>query len=639
MGCCGQNTTTGAGAAALDTGKRVNYVKGMLLGVDDFVQEQAWHLARRHELAREVLGYGTVRGLKVGIDEHTARVRVTPGMAWTPSGAPVCVGADQCCDINAWIAKNAKAVDQKLEGLAGDPVPLTLYVVLAYAECAVDKVPVPGEPCRSDDDLTVESRIADGFRLELRLDAPAQREEDAIRDFCDWIARVPVDAGSPPQSETDFLAGLRAAATAWLHPSSPPAPPSDYMFGGPPAGMETTDALLRAALRLWVTELRPLWRARHGCGPGAVAAGGPDDAVLLAALDVQLVRSGSPDEVVLDQIVVREDGRPVLLSLRLVQELITQNPAPEPADSVAPALAFGLAPAAGAGVAYARADHQHGTPTLPDLAGDVSGAITRNEVDSLQGQALEARAPKLGDFLVFDKFTGGLRPGLGRRESAWQPRAVTLPVATKIDPTTVKFGDQPVAGNSTEYARADHRHGASALPDTGGDLTGAIDKAIISHLQGQPVKAKEPTEGQVLTFSDGAWRAAAASGGSAVPLIEPVAAGILQLEVRTAGQGGVSVVLASGPTKAALAGIGDTQAELAVDVGAVADADGKRSGFVLKLTPVWHVETPLLAFAGAIKVSSGDSVSFTCMLFSATKLPAGRYRVHFELSRFTPFKE
>ena len=64
MGCCGQNTT-GAGATAIDTGKRVNYTKGMLLGVDDFVQEQAYEIARRHEMARELIGYGTVRGLQV----------------------------------------------------------------------------------------------------------------------------------------------------------------------------------------------------------------------------------------------------------------------------------------------------------------------------------------------------------------------------------------------------------------------------------------------------------------------------------------------------------------------------------------------------------------------------------------------
>lgn len=637
MGCCGQNTTTGAGPAALDTTKRVNYVKGMLLGVDDFVQEQAWHIARRHELAREVLGYGTVRGLKVGIDEGTARVRVKPGMAWTPGGAPVCVAADQCCELNAWIGKNAKAVDDQLAGIAGDPVPLTLYVVLAHAECAVDKVPVPGEPCRSDDDLTVESRIADGFRLELRLAPPAQREEDAIRDFCDWIARVPVDAGSPPQGETDFLAGLRAAADAWLHPASPPVAPADYMLGSPPAGLETTDGLLRAALRLWVTELRPLWRARHGCGPDAVAPGGPDDAVLLAAIDVLLVRSGSPAEVLLDPIVVREDARPVLLSLRMVQELVTQNAAPEPADSVAPALAFGLAPAPGASAAYARADHQHGTPTLPDLAGDVSGAPGANQVDSLQGHALEAPEPKLGDFLVFAKLEAARRPGALRRETAWQPRSVVLPTAATTAPTTVAFGATADPGTSTAYARADHRHGAAALPATGGDLDGAIDAATITHLQRQPVEAKEPSEGQVLTFTEGAWRPAAGGAGAA-PLIEPVAAGVLQLEVR-AGQGTVSVVQSSGPTKADVAGLGDTQAELAVDVAAIPDAEGRRRGFVLKLTPVWHVETPLLAFAGAVKVSGAESVAFSCVLFSATKLPAGRYRVHFELSRFVPFKD
>ena len=44
MGCCGQNPV-GAAPSAVDACKRVNYALGMLLGVDDFVQESAYHTA------------------------------------------------------------------------------------------------------------------------------------------------------------------------------------------------------------------------------------------------------------------------------------------------------------------------------------------------------------------------------------------------------------------------------------------------------------------------------------------------------------------------------------------------------------------------------------------------------------------
>ena len=282
MGCCGQTTSTataGSGTTTLDTGKRVNYTQGMLLGVDDFVQEQEWGMARRHELAREVLGYGTVRGLQVTLDAGTPRVRVSPGMAWTPSGTPVCVNAEQCCNVNDWLAAHQAEFKSTL---VGNPAPLSLYVVLAYDQCLTDQVPVPGDPCRSESELLQHSRIADCFSLSLRLQPPPQIEEDAIRDFADWLAKVPVDAASPPLSEADFLAQLRDAAEAWLQPTSPS--PADFMFGSPPLGLDSTDALLRAALRLWATELRPLWRARYGCGPQPIQTGTQDDAVLLARL-------------------------------------------------------------------------------------------------------------------------------------------------------------------------------------------------------------------------------------------------------------------------------------------------------------------------------------------------------------------
>src|SRR5687767_71529 len=104
MGCCAENPV-GPGVVDVDAGKRVNYTLGMLLGVDDFVQEAAYHNARRRELARELLGYGTARGLQVSIEPHGdegPRLRVSAGTAWLPSGTAVCVGSDQCCTLKTW---------------------------------------------------------------------------------------------------------------------------------------------------------------------------------------------------------------------------------------------------------------------------------------------------------------------------------------------------------------------------------------------------------------------------------------------------------------------------------------------------------------------------------------------------------
>lgn len=501
MGCCGSSTgtgtaTIGAGAALVDDGKRVNYTKGMLLGVDDFVQEQAWHIARRHELAREVLGYGTVRGLKVAVDPGAPRVRVTPGMAWMPSGTPVCVPSEQCCDINAWLQKHWSTLPASVNG-ATQPAPLTVYVVLSHDSCLTDLLPVPGEPCRSEDELTAASRIADCFKLELRLQPPDQIEENAIRDFADWLARVPVDPSSPPLSEADFLAQLRDAALAWLEPSSPH--PADFMFGSPPATLGSTDDLMRAALRLWVTELRPLWRARYGCGPNPSAPGGVDDAVLLAALNLQVHKADQTADADVD---VAEDARPVLLSLRMVQELITQNPAPEPAHSVEPALDFGLSPATGSDTAYARADHQHGTPVLPLLAGEVTGPLTANSVTLLRGHAFTG-APGAGDVLALNT------------SALWEPRS--LPQAATAVTAAQRFGlnPDPGAAATTRYAKADHTHGTPALNgDVAAVLNGAVQEMRVVGLQGRKVLATAPQNRQVLTFNGSDWAPADPAGST-----------------------------------------------------------------------------------------------------------------------------
>lgn len=679
MGCCGQTTTIGAGVTALDTNKRVNYTKGMLLGVDDFVQEQAWHIARRHELARELIGYGTARGLKVEHRNGGRTVAVCPGIGWTPSGTPVCVSDEQCADVTAWLRKQDAAFKAELGSGTSE---LTVHVVLAYQGVPTDKVPVPGEPCRSEDALTANSRIADCFGLTLRTQAPPQLEEDAIRDFADWLAQVPVDLSSPPMSETDFLQSLRDAADGWLTPSSPP--PTDYMLGSPPVGLGTTDELMRLALRLWVTELRPIWRARYGCGPNATAPGTDDDAFLLATLTLSVDGSNLSGVVTS----IDESRRPLLLSLRMLQELILQNPAPEAAEDVTPALSFGLDPEVGVRAEYARADHSHGTPELPDLAGDVTGDITNNTVVALRNRGIAATAPQVGDVLALDN------------TQQWSP--AHLPVASDVLPAALAFGGAGVAGTQSDYARRDHVHPLPALPELAGDTHGPITTNKVRALQGTPVSdttptlgqvlmlqevvpsgpgpaarprrvwvptnlptpetpelpplggdvngdardnridllqgnkvsAEAPKKGDVLTFNGEAWVAAAAATGGATGPVEVVAAGVAQ------------VLISSGQFKAGSAG-GAPRVEVR---GGNADGRVARISLVVNdiprdehpnhritvlLTPI--VDDPkraILAYVSKPPVAEGTQIHFDIMILGVQELSDGDHFVQFQVSRF-----
>jgi hypothetical protein len=322
------NNTT---VAEPDPTKHVNYNVGMVLGVDDFTQEFAYLSGRDQWMVRDLIGYGTVRGLNVRIEVDATkgpRVAVEPGVAVSPRGQMICVPAAQCAYLRNWVADHA----EQISPVIGSPPAssLLLYVVLCYRSCPTDNVPIAGEPCRSEDKLMAPSRLMDDFSLELRLEKPNQREENAVRDFVAWLKQVPVSE-DPSTPIEDFLQAIRDAAAAWLTspPSSPPSsPPDDFMFGSPPEFLNINAAdlseYLRAAFRVWVTELRPRWIARwHGCAATHFEVDKPvdEDCVLLAELDVPLLPS-SPGSFDIPEgpIPVNQQERPYLVHLRLLQE-------------------------------------------------------------------------------------------------------------------------------------------------------------------------------------------------------------------------------------------------------------------------------------------------------------------------------
>lgn len=322
---CFKAQTSAQTSGESDPSKHVNFTLGMVLGVDDFTQEFAYLSARDRWAARDLVGYGTARGLKVRADEDSKgpRVVVEPGVAVTPSGQLVCVEAAQCCYINQWLAGRGADVLDRMG--AGDS--LRLYVVLCYRDCPTDSVAIPGEACRDESELTAPSRLKDDFLLELRFDRPKQTEEEAVRAFVAWLAAVGVSDGAASTPLEDFLAELKAAALDWLAPASPPAE-LPVAFDSPPSFLNINpsdlSAYLAAAFRTWVTELRPRWVEHwRGCAPSpfAAPAWGEDDCVLLAELDVPLLQS-PPDFVASDteDVTVNEETRPFIVHLRALQE-------------------------------------------------------------------------------------------------------------------------------------------------------------------------------------------------------------------------------------------------------------------------------------------------------------------------------
>ena len=488
--------------------KRVNYVLGMVLGVDDLTQESAYLDGRVQTAVRELIGYGVDRGLGVmsEVGEKGPVIRVTPGVAYAPTGEMICVDTDQCCYLNDWLKANAGAVNALLPGL--DYATLTLHIGLCYRECLTDKVPIPGDPCRSEDSLMQYSRIKDAYSIELRFTPPRQTEEDALREFVRWLRLIPVVDSSQPVTVEELLAAIRTAASPWLSLASPPdcpegspptSSPPEFMLGDPPADLTVPRLACldywREAFRLWVTELRPVWIARFGgCHAGCAKPCPQEDCLLLATLEVPvLLQSPGAWEVSdIEPVIIDRSRCPYLLHARMMQEWL-----------------------------LSLCDCGSGTPSLPDLGGDLSGPIGNGTVKSIQGVAVEATGARAKQVLTYEELPSG---------GVWLPQdlpgAVAFPplggdLAGAIGDGTVKS----IQGVAVEATGAKPKQvltyeelpsggvwlpqdlpGAVALPPLGGDLSGPIGNGTVNKIQGVKVQAQGATANQVLTFVGDTWQ-------------------------------------------------------------------------------------------------------------------------------------
>lgn len=326
----------------LDPSKRVNYSFGLVLGVDEFLQEQTHLLEKHRRHSRMLHGFGTVCGLKVTVPAsvNPPEIRVAAGLAVSPGGFDICVTSGMCADVNKWLAANAADLGDRF----GDPPgTVSACVVLCYRECPTDVVPVPGEPCRTDEESMAASRLADSFELKLCLPAeaspplesppgsppsaspahlclcpPASARKTGEFEFGQLLRRIEIDATATPFSTPAELEGAVKAILeleAGETPSPAPGPLSMH-----PA---TAPEMLSMLARVWATEVLPelLQRDKETwCG---VACG---KCVLLADLQIQVAADNTVQGGA-SGITVDESRRPILLATSLLQEwLLSTGP-------------------------------------------------------------------------------------------------------------------------------------------------------------------------------------------------------------------------------------------------------------------------------------------------------------------------
>jgi len=345
-------------AASSDPTRHVHFALGMVLGVEDYGQEFAYHSGRDRWIVRELGGYGTLSGLAVSIEDAGAdgpRLRVTAGTASSPGGQLICVAADQCALLNAWLNRAevaAKVMQVDAEQAPANEAVLKLWLTLCYASCAVAPVPIPGQPCRSEEDLMAPSRVADDYRLSLGFDPPAPGEADYLRLLAGYAAALPGAGGSPPGPAAlkTLLEKVRRQARILFSPSAVEAEAADVASIGVHA--DARAQVMAELRRLWVSELRPQV-VLPPCAPGGADY---DDCVALAALTVSVVNGGTEWQVKDSgpgafEIDLDETTRPLLMSLALA------------------ASPFGIAPAPGDGSAAAGIEYVTADGTIPATAG------------------------------------------------------------------------------------------------------------------------------------------------------------------------------------------------------------------------------------------------------------------------------
>lgn len=353
------------GTTGLDPHKRVNYRLGLVLGEDEFRQDQFHHRDRDHHATRALHGYGTVSGLGVSFDDATGRLYVQPGLAVDPAGRLICVPVKYCALLSAWVQEHAT---EDLSG--GVPPVLTVYVSLCWTECETDDVPIPADSCLSAEDSRAASRLLDSFELRLTLEPPT------------IVGEVAPGSADSLTHLVDELHGILDVS------------------GGSPPDMVGVASLLRD----WAVERRPEVVADAACLPA------PDDVcVLLARVDLDL--TDGPSGVGIAAASVVDSDRPILVSTRLLQEALfavgldQEVPDHEHSLSELDDVDLGAGPAVNDILRFDGTNWIADAESQPigqnqDAGGDLRGRYPDPSLGAIQATPLDARDPAERDVLI-----------------------------------------------------------------------------------------------------------------------------------------------------------------------------------------------------------------------------------------------
>lgn len=298
----------------------LRYHFGMLLGVDDFETEQAYHRGKLRLHNAWLHGPGVVWGYAVTVpdvegqpDTKTGEIRVEPGLALDPVGRELHLDLAACVDVGAWFEEHRE------DGLevedTEDGVRFTAHVVIRFRSCLTRAVPALSEPCEGAQADTAYSRVFETVEILLRPGGAPPRPESYRRLRVLFNLVRPDDLVLPDDQEAiderDAVLGLAAA--------------------------EQPRAYLEAFRRLAPLDQIELQPHGEDDGAGGLFPAAADAPVVLAEIrDIELARQDEGWRLV-GTGAVDTSVRPAHVATATIQELLCgplfapgEGPGPEP---------------------------------------------------------------------------------------------------------------------------------------------------------------------------------------------------------------------------------------------------------------------------------------------------------------------
>ena len=190
---------------------------GMLLGVDDFATEQAYHRGKMRLHNAWLHGWGTVWGLGVGADTTRSEIEVAAGLALDGRGRELHNDQPQCVHVGRWFVAHRDDAGFTFTE-AGDTVTFDAHVLLRHRACLTRPVPALLDTC-SDGGGTAYSRVFETVEILLRPGAaPAASQRNPSLRVLAGLLDARTDAGgtvlASDQAALDARAEIAAALPA-----------------------------------------------------------------------------------------------------------------------------------------------------------------------------------------------------------------------------------------------------------------------------------------------------------------------------------------------------------------------------------------------------------------------------------------